>query len=308
MTDTQQPVLAAGGTRAVAFLSAVVLVPPRAGGASRLVAPAEPAELTSRLAPAAVFLLYFAGMPLTPLEGTIGKRICRIKLCDRLGRRLDWRKSFLRAAAVLGWIWLGGLLAGDGLGLQGDGLALAWTCWLLAWASMIFTPRGESAFDLVARTLVVAYRANPEAIGRAAPRRAGRYSRAAGAVLLCLFLGGSFGLSQYASRLRNLNSRIAYALQQTQPLRDALAAFHVREERWPNAAELGVAPWTPYPDGGGYRLQADGSILIGFSVLPELKGHTILLRPVPDASGTLEWKCTTDPSFPSRYLTTACRQ
>jgi uncharacterized RDD family membrane protein YckC len=309
MADTQPPVLADSGNRAIAFLLDLAVVGAVVGGASRLLDPVEPAHLASRAVPAALFLAYFALVPLTPLQGTIGKRICRIKLCGRLGQRLDWRRSFLRAAAVLGWIGLGGLIGGDAMDavLGGDGVALAWTGWLLAWAAMIFTPRGESLFDAIAGTLVVGYRAEPEAIARAEPRRAGRYSRMAGAILLCLFFGGSLGLSQYASRLRNVGSRINYALQQTQPLRERVTEFRAREGRWPSAAELGVAPWTSYPDGGGYRLQGEGCIEIGFSVLPELKGHTILLRPVPNASGTIEWKCAADAEFPKTYLTAACR-
>ena len=55
----------------------------------------------------AVFLgiafLYFGGLPLTRLQGTPGKWICRIRLCDRAGRPLGWQRSALRAAATLAW-------------------------------------------------------------------------------------------------------------------------------------------------------------------------------------------------------------
>src|SRR5206468_2392625 len=55
---------------------------------------------------AALVLLYFAAMPLTPLQGTLGKWICRLKLCDRNGARLAWWRSLLRAALMLAWLAL----------------------------------------------------------------------------------------------------------------------------------------------------------------------------------------------------------
>ena len=60
---------------------------------------------------------------------------------------------------------------------------------------------------------------------------------------------------------------------------------------------------------GSYRLRPDGSIVITFSVLPELKGHSITFTPNPDADGkALQWVCTRDAGFPARYAVSECRQ
>ena len=46
-----------------------------------------------------------------------------------------------------------------------------------------------------------------------------------------------------------------------------------------HSSDCVLKPVALYPDGGGYRLKPDGSIEIEFTVLPELKGHRILLVP-----------------------------
>ena len=69
---------------------------------------------------------------------------------------------------------------------------------------------------------------------------------------------------------------------------------------------MGVAEWTPYPEGGGYRLRADGNILISFTVMPDLKGHSLTLRPVAEGRG-LRWQCSADAGFPQQFLPATCR-
>ncbi len=101
--------------------------------------------------------------------------------------------------------------------------------------------------------------------------------------------------------------RIAYAIGQTIPLQQKIDAFEARERRWPTAAELGVAEWTPYPDGGGYRLE-DGGIRISFSVMPELKGHSIVMRPVRSSrAGRVEWQCVPSSGLRQSFLPAYCR-
>ena len=73
-------------------------------------------------------------------------------------------------------------------------------------------------------------------------------------------------------------------------------------------AALGVAEWTPYRDGGGYRLNPDGSILISFSVLRGLKGHSLVQRPVASADGKkITWQCSADAEFARGFLPAGCR-
>jgi hypothetical protein len=96
---------------------------------------------------------------------------------------------------------------------------------------------------------------------------------------------------------------------ETLPLRDRIETFYIREKRWPTAAEVGVAEWTPYPAGGGYRLQPDGTIVISFSVLPGLKGHSLSFQPKLDSDGKqVKWRCSADPEFKATYVPRNCRE
>jgi uncharacterized RDD family membrane protein YckC len=274
-------------------------------------APAALHELGSTPLLLLVVFLYFAGMPLTPLQGTLGKWICRIKICDRAGMPLAWRSSAVRAAAAMCWLWLPLALAQVPFlqGLKSDSLSLIWGMLLpLPWATAGFLPRRETLFDLLAGSLVVRYRADTNSIARAEPAQATGILNVAGVTVLSLAFGAAFSTMTDAQNDRNRRSRVAYAIEQTQPLREKVEAFHDREKRWPTPAELSVPDWTPYRDGGGYRLRTDGSILITFSVLPELKGRNIIFSPRQAAgSDKLQWQCSTDPGLKPGYVPATCR-
>jgi hypothetical protein len=70
---------------------------------------------------------------------------------------------------------------------------------------------------------------------------------------------------------------------------------------------MGIPDWNPYPDGGGYRLQANGTVVITFSVLPELKGYSITFTPKPAENGPIDWQCSADAGLDRRYLPSSCR-
>jgi uncharacterized RDD family membrane protein YckC len=258
-----------------------------------------------------VVFLYFAGMPLTPLQGTLGKWICQIKICDRAGMPLKWRASAVRTLAAMCWLWLPLALAQVPFlqDLAGDWLSTIWAMLLpLPWATAGFLPRRETLFDLLAGSLVVRYRADTESIARAEPAQKPGILNVVGVTVLALAVGAGFGTMTGTQKDRNLRSRVGYAIGETKPLREKIEAFHAREKRWPTPAELSVPEWTPYRDGGGYRLRTDGSILITFSVLPELKGRNIIFRPTPAAgSDEIQWKCSIDPGLNPRYVPAMCR-
>lgn len=301
--DVQQPVLADSGNRAVALLLDLILLAFLAGMfASYLDA------LRQFLVPL-LFLIYFAAMPLTRLQGTLGKWICRIKICDRKGRRLGWRASLLRALATIGWFALP-LVVGELLSNAAFRHRVAeiwWLLFLLPWVSIGFMPRRESLFDLLAGSLVVRYKATPEDIASVEIIQKRRILNGVGMAFLCLFVGLVFSTATEMQQTRNLHSRIAYAIGETQALRKQIEQFHDAEKRWPDSVEMGIPDWNPYPDGGGYRLQANGNIVITFSVLPELKGRSIAFAPQLAGNGQIEWRCRADPEIERRYLPASCR-
>lgn len=303
-TKAQQTIFADVGNRAAALLLDLLLL--------TFVAASVAAELPapSYTFPLLVFL-YFAGMPLSPLQGTPGKWICRIKLCDRLGKRLTWRSSAVRVGATM--FWFGAPFVFNDIssfgGLEGASLsAIWWLLFALPWAPAGFLPRRESLFDLLAGSLVVRYGADTESIARAEPEQKLRILNGVGTVILFLAAGAVLSIAIPAQRDMNRRARVAYAISQTEPLRQKVEVFHEREQRWPTAGELGIPEWTPYRDGGGYRLLADGRILITFTVLPELKGHSITFRPTRAADGKqILWQCSTDAGFKPSYVPASCR-
>jgi uncharacterized RDD family membrane protein YckC len=296
-------VIAGDGNRAVALLLDLLLLVFLASTVSG------PAESFRHYVLPGFFLVYFAAMPLTSIQGTLGKWVCRIKICDRQGRKLNWRASLVRTIATICWFSLP-LVLGEILSnaaLRHRLTEIWWLLFLLPWVSIGFMPRRESLFDLLAGTLVVRYRADPESVACAEIAEKRRILNGIGLVLGCLFIGFIFSTTIQMQHVKNFHFRIAYAIGETLPLRKNIEAFHDAEKRWPTPVEMGIPDWNPYPDGGGYRLQANGTVVITFSVLPELKGYSITFTPKPAENGQIDWQCSADAGLDRRYLPSSCR-
>jgi len=303
-TPAQQAIFPDIATRAVALLLDLGVLGVAAVGAGYYLP-----------APPYVFLLlvflYFAIMPLSPWQGTAGKWLIGLKLCDRRGMRLSWRSSAVRAGATLCWfvpsLFFDQIASFSGL----DTATLTGNWWLLfavPWLPVAFRPRRESLFDLLAGSLVARSQSDAASIASAESAQKPRFFNVVGTGLLLLAVGAVLSAVTSVYVDMNRRARINYAIKQTAPLREKIEAFHDREKRWPTAGELGVPEWTPYRDGGGYRLQADGSIVITFSVLPELKGRSITSRPSRTTDDKkFIWQCSADAGFKPAHLPAACR-
>jgi uncharacterized RDD family membrane protein YckC len=301
--NQQRSILAGNGNRAAAFLLDVTLLVFLMGTVSESLGDLRPFILPL------IALGYVVAMPLTPLQGTLGKWVCRIKICDRRGNRLGLRASLLRALATFGWFaapfMLGQLIPDVALRHQVSEL---WMLLLfLPWISIGFMPRCESLFDLLAGSLVVRVKVTPEDINSFESIQKPRVLNGIGTALLFLLLGVFFSMIWQEQRVRSMKIRIVYAIIETRELRKQIEAFHEAEKRWPIAREINLPDWSPYPDGGGYRLQDNGTVVITFSVLPELKGRSITFVPKWTASGTIEWQCSADSGIERRYLPRSCR-
>lgn len=301
--NLQQSILAGSGNRAVALLLDLILLTFLAGMFAGSL------DSIRQFVVPLFFLVYFTVMPLTRLQGTPGKWICRIKVCDRQGNLLGWRASLVRTLATICWfalpLVLGEILSNAAFRHQIT--EIWWLLFLLPWASIGFMPRRESLFDLLAGSLVVSYKATSENIASVEPVQKRRLLNGVGMVLLCLFVGFVFSTTTGMQRTKNLYSRIAYAIGETQALRKQIEQFHDAEKRWPDSVEMGIPDWNPYPDGGGYRLQGNGTVIITFSVLPELKGHSITFAPKSVENGQIDWQCSADAGIERRYLPGSCR-
>jgi len=305
MASNSQPVLADLGTRGGAFLLDLLLAVLALGVVQEL------GGFDARPVVLVLILLYFCGMPLTRLQGTLGKWICRARICDKEGRQVGWRAACVRGAAMFVWLALPGLLgeaAKRGMTI-GAALPAVLIVFLLPWALAGFLPRRQSLFDLLAGTMVVRRAADAAAVQGIDTSAKPRWIAAIAFTAFCLFFGFMMDTGIAAFQDQERRGRVMYAVEQTRPLRERIEAFHSKEKRWPTPVEAGVAEWTPYPAGGGYRLEKDGSVTISFSQVPELKGRTITFRPVPiDGGARLRWDCTADAGLRRSYLPGSCRE
>ena len=256
--------------------------------------------------------LYLTALPRSPLQGSLGQWVCRIRLCDRQGRLMTWRASALRAGVTVLWFCLpvafNALFTLGGMTI-GKVLANIWWLFFLApWASIGFRPRRESIFDLLAGSLVVTLRADTAQIAEDTAPKDLRLFSGVGMLLLCLAIGATIQMMLDMVTHRNLLGRATYAIQETRPLRAQIEGFYTQTGRWPTRAELGIAPSIPYPDGGHYSAQAEGKIVIRFSVNPHLKDRNLTFTPtfIPK-EGRFDWKCVADEGLDKRYVPSVCR-
>ncbi len=299
------PVLADLGARGAALILDLVLVVV----ALVLAAQAGAGEV-ARPVVLGLMVLYFVALPLSPLQGTLGKWICRIRVCDTAGERLRWRGALVRGVATIAWLALPGLFgaaARNGMAI-GNAMPGILVGFLLPWAVAGFLPRRQTLFDLLAGSIVVRRAADPSAVAGLVPPRPG-WLRAGGFAVSCLLAGAMLSAAVGAFQVHERRGRVMYAMAQTEPVRKQIEAFRLREGRWPTPAELGLGETVRYRDGGGYRLGADGSVTIRFSVIRELKDRDIVFRPVASDDGRrIEWRCRADPGLDRSYVPGPCRE
>lgn len=94
-----------------------------------------------------ILVAYFVGLPITRLQGTLGKRAIGIKITDLAGNRIGAGRSLLRFAASL-------------VSLAALGLGYAFCFW---------NARRRTLHDLIAGTVVVNAKAAPAGITAASP-------------------------------------------------------------------------------------------------------------------------------------------
>ena len=129
-----------------------------------------------------------------------------------------------------------------------------------------------------------------------------------GTLLLCLAAGAIFQTMLDMVTVRTLRARTTYAVQETRPLRAQIEEFQLEKHRWPTPADLGTSASIAYPDGGHYRLEPEGKIVIQFSVKPELKDRRLIFTPVfIPKDGRFNWECKADDQLDKRFLPSACR-
>jgi uncharacterized RDD family membrane protein YckC len=293
------------GTRVVALLTDLVFLFP-------LVLAVASVGIPATWPIAVLAFVYFAAFPLTPWQGTPGKRIAGVRLCDRNGAPPGLRSAVVRSGATVAWYLLPSLTGrfGERLGIEAVNFSMFASLLLLVpWAAALFSARRQTLFDRLAGTFVV-YRLGAGSTRQEQLASGRRRSGVVVFVLVLLGLGFMIYVAMEAFEDHDRRARVAYALGETGSAREKMVDFQEHEKRWPTPLEAGLQEWNPYPAGGGYRVHSDGTIVITFSEKAGLKGHSIVLRSkrTGEQGGFGRWKCEADPAFEPKYLPGVCRQ
>jgi uncharacterized RDD family membrane protein YckC len=272
-------------------------------------------RIDDRACPWVMLLLllgYFVGLTASPVRGTLGKLVQGLRVVDYDGNTLKPWRAVLRSS-VLAALLFGAISvvqsATDPRPPDPSLFPLAIGSMLLLFSAAV-TPRRQALHDLLARSIVV----RKDALQRPDANECIRYVVGGGARRPSVFsiLGNVLVVSLPAFLLfttgpvykdMNLRARVAYAVQETSNLRSLVEDYYTLEGSFPpNAVSLGVAAETPYPDGGYYRLEEEGAIRIGLTVLPSLKDGSMLLEPSTDNNGAVHWDCTVHGNLADKYV------
>jgi len=260
-----------------------------------------------------LILLYFSLPTASGLRATLGKLMAGLRVVDYAGNTLSlWRaalRSSVLAALAVGAMTIGSCAMDSRLCVIGIGS-------ILLVLLPAFTPRRQGVQDIVAGSIVVGKdtlqrRDARECIRGAAGKAATRPSVLnvvgnAALIAVPAYLLFQVGLVQEDMNLRH---RTGYAFSETGKLRSLVEEYYLLEGTFPrDAAALGVAAQTPYPDGGYYRLEDNGAIRIGFTVLPALRNGSITLEPSSDENGVIHWDCIVHGDLARKYLPPSCRE
>ncbi|MGA7980161.1 MAG: pilin [Chromatiaceae bacterium] len=260
-----------------------------------------------------LILIYFTLLTASRARATLGKLVQGLRVVDYEGNTLKPWRAALRSSI------LGGLAVGA---LTIVSCATDPTLYPIAIGSILvvllpaFTPRRHGVQDIVAGSIV----AQKDGLQRPDAHECIRHVVRKGAarppvlsifgnVLLIFLPALSLFWTGVVHEEMNVRARVSYALQETGDLRSLVDDYYTLEGSFPpNAVSLGVAVETPYPAGGYYRLEKDGAISIGFTVLPALKNGSIVLEPSADNNDAIHWDCTVHGDLAEKYVPADCRE
>lgn len=219
-----------------------------------------------------IVALYLGLLPATPLQGTPGKRMVGLRICDRTGKRIGVLRALLRLVAFV-----------PSIGIAGAGFILT-----------AFTPRRQALHDLAAGTFVVNRGATREEIAKRPPPVSGM--NRIGLILgYGLFVFGLHTLWVALDGRRGHDE--AYALlDATQPYKAEVG------KALRSGAPMPVPTALPR-QARAMSAQPDGTIVIEVSddLAP---GARLTLRPETFYKGEYLWMCRAEGL---RYVPAACR-
>ena len=229
----------------------------------------------------AVGCAYYAAFHSSARQATPGKMAFGIKVTDRAGARIGLGRGIGRYFAT----WLSGFILGIGF--------------LMA----AFTQRKQALHDMVAGTVVVNGKADPEEVvsgGGTMPLTGGVIAIIA-VLFIVPFVGGilaAIAIPAYSDY--TVRSKVHSVLMAGSVVRDDVARAHV--EKRPFTTVVVNAP-SPYAQ--GITVTPKGEILM--RLIPEVgNGGTIVYSPTTDSAGAMTWQCSSA-DVPKKYLPAACR-
>ena len=264
-----------------------------------------------------IVVLYFGFAWASPLGATPIQFLWGIKVVAYDGQPLRRWRALVRGALVVA-ITAGAFTAFRVMQEPYMGIPAAVSMTLFFVAAL--TPRRQAAHDFLVRSLVV-YRRQLRQPETLASLRDGNYKGPTQprSVFHLRFDDLLLDTATLAVPLiilavvlpvhhdKNLQARVSYALSETRAVKQAVQEFYIENDQLPNdAAALGEVEHLDYPDGGFYQLEANGRVLIHFTVKPELKKGSLLLTPEP-GDDKIVWTCSAHGAIDQRYLPTSCR-
>ena len=203
--------------------------------------------------------LYLGLLPATPLQGTLGKRMVGLRICDRSGKRIGVLRSLLRLVAFV-----------PSIGIVGAGFLLA-----------AFTPRRQALHDLAAGTFVVNREATPEEIAQV-PAPVSAMSRIGLVLIFSLPALGVYWLMQVFDNQRRYED-VSGLLSASQPYKAEV------EKALRSGAPMPVPAATPR-QARAMSARPDGTIVI--EVADDLvPGARLTFRPEALPDGGYLWTC-----------------
>lgn len=229
----------------------------------------------------AISCLYFAGCHGSPMQATPGKKAFGIKVTGLEGERISYGRAIGRYFAT----WISSIILGIG--------------YLMA----AFTDRKRALHDMIAGTLVVNGKAEPEEVaagGGTMPITGGVWAIIALLFFVPFVLGILAAIAIPAYQDYTIRAKVYEVIIATTPLRAEIQEAYAKKEPY-KAGRREIAS----QNAESVEVDSSGEMVITF---PQKLGGggALVYTPKTDAAGAMTWRCYTR-GMPEKYLPAVCR-
>lgn len=225
---------------------------------------------------------YYAGFHSSAKQATPGKMAFGVKVSDLAGARIGVLRGIGRYFAM----WLSVLTL------------------LIGYLMAAFTQKKQALHDMIAGTLVVNARADPDEVvagGGVMPVTAGVWAVIVLLIIVPFFGGILAGIAIPAYQDYTVRAKVGEALTATSALKSEIQQAHAQKQPF-KIGSIQVASQSVK----SVEVNSIGVIVI--TLVPKVAGGgTIVYTPSIDSAGTMSWQCSSG-DVPPKYLPAACRK